>query len=307
MNYLQDFNHPVDHTIVGSTEEFRSGEFQIEQVSFGGNFHWNNVQARFLSMIGLFAVTTPRNDASSGVGAVGPAGRLQVFLRGQRRLSLGREPRPERRRRHLRLLHRPVQLLQLRQLDLPALVRVVQHAVVLQRAARAVVPDPDAEDRALAHQRLAVLRQVQQPPGLRRPDPVDPERLRSSWCSTATASAQDNLASGSGFPNNGGNPNAAIGLPNPTRTVRQLRQRDARARGRQHRVEVLRRQGRRRHGRRHIEDGDVAAPGTSAASTAAACSCSHGPNKESFFGVDALRPHLVRPRPATRSRSAAAS
>jgi len=68
VNYLQDFNHPVDHTIVGSTEEFRSGEFQIEQVSFGGNFHWNNVQARFLSMMGLFAVTTPRNDASQGVG-----------------------------------------------------------------------------------------------------------------------------------------------------------------------------------------------------------------------------------------------
>jgi hypothetical protein len=68
VNYLQDFNHPADHTIVGSTEEFRSGEFQIEQVSFGGNFHWNNVQARFLSMMGLFAVTTPRNDASAGVG-----------------------------------------------------------------------------------------------------------------------------------------------------------------------------------------------------------------------------------------------
>jgi len=68
VNYLQDFNHPVDHTIVGSTEEFRSGEFQIEQVSFGGNFHWNNVQARFLSMLGMFAVTTPRGDASAGVG-----------------------------------------------------------------------------------------------------------------------------------------------------------------------------------------------------------------------------------------------
>jgi hypothetical protein len=67
-NYLQDFNRPIDHTIVGSTEEFRSGEFQIEQVSFGGNFHWNGVQARFLSMFGLFATTTPRNDASDGVG-----------------------------------------------------------------------------------------------------------------------------------------------------------------------------------------------------------------------------------------------
>jgi hypothetical protein len=37
-------------------------------VSFGGNFHWNNVQARFLSMMGMFAVTTPRGDASVGVG-----------------------------------------------------------------------------------------------------------------------------------------------------------------------------------------------------------------------------------------------
>ncbi|HEV8018622.1 MAG TPA: TonB-dependent receptor [Steroidobacteraceae bacterium] len=68
VNYLQDFNHPVDHTIVGSTEEFRSGEFQLEQVSFGGDFHWENVRARFLSMFGMYAVTTPRNDASLGVG-----------------------------------------------------------------------------------------------------------------------------------------------------------------------------------------------------------------------------------------------
>ncbi len=60
-NYIQSGNHPQDHTIVGSTEEFRSGEFQIEQVSFGGDFHWNNVKARFLSMMGLFSTaTTPR-------------------------------------------------------------------------------------------------------------------------------------------------------------------------------------------------------------------------------------------------------
>jgi Putative beta-barrel porin-2, OmpL-like. bbp2/Carboxypeptidase regulatory-like domain len=68
MNYLYSSNHPKDHTIDGSTEEFRSGEFQIEQVSFGGDFHWNNVKARFLSMFGMFAVTTPRNDASQNVG-----------------------------------------------------------------------------------------------------------------------------------------------------------------------------------------------------------------------------------------------
>ena len=68
MNYLQSGNHPIDHTIAGSSEEFRSGEFQIEQVSFGGDFHWEGVRARFLSMFGMFSTTTPRNDASSEVG-----------------------------------------------------------------------------------------------------------------------------------------------------------------------------------------------------------------------------------------------
>jgi hypothetical protein len=70
--YVNDYNHPQDHTIVGSTEEFRAGEMQLEQVSFGGDFHWENVKARFLSMMGLFATTIPRNDSSSGnIGGVG--------------------------------------------------------------------------------------------------------------------------------------------------------------------------------------------------------------------------------------------
>ena len=30
-NYMEDFNQPIDHTIVGATESFRSGEVQIEQ------------------------------------------------------------------------------------------------------------------------------------------------------------------------------------------------------------------------------------------------------------------------------------
>jgi hypothetical protein len=68
VHYMQDFNHPRDHTIVGSTESFRSGEFQLEQLSFGGDFHYDNVRARILTMFGLFSTTTPRNDASSGVG-----------------------------------------------------------------------------------------------------------------------------------------------------------------------------------------------------------------------------------------------
>jgi hypothetical protein len=68
IHYIQDLNHPRDDTMGGSTEIFRSNEFQIEQISFGGNFHWQNVNARILTMNGMFAVTTPRNDASAGRG-----------------------------------------------------------------------------------------------------------------------------------------------------------------------------------------------------------------------------------------------
>jgi hypothetical protein len=68
-NYMEDFNQPIDHTIVGSTESFRSGEVQIEQASVGGDFHWENIRGRILFMDGLFATTTPRNDASSATGS----------------------------------------------------------------------------------------------------------------------------------------------------------------------------------------------------------------------------------------------
>jgi hypothetical protein len=67
-NFILSFNQPKDHSLGGSTEQFRSGEFQIEQASVGGDFHWDNVRGRILFMMGNFATTTPRNDASAGVG-----------------------------------------------------------------------------------------------------------------------------------------------------------------------------------------------------------------------------------------------
>jgi hypothetical protein len=67
-HFMTDFNQPIDHTMGGSTESFRSGEVQLEQISVGGDFHWDNVRGRVLYMNGLFATTTPRNDASTGVG-----------------------------------------------------------------------------------------------------------------------------------------------------------------------------------------------------------------------------------------------
>ena len=67
-NFINDFNQPKDHTMGGSTEEFRNGEFQVEDIGIGGDFHWQNVRGRVMFMDGLFAVTTPRNDASSATG-----------------------------------------------------------------------------------------------------------------------------------------------------------------------------------------------------------------------------------------------
>jgi hypothetical protein len=81
-HFMEDFNQPIDHTIVGSTESFRSGEVQIEQASVGGDFHWKNVRGRILFMMGLFATTTPRNDASSatyvGIGNTGGVGQWDL-------------------------------------------------------------------------------------------------------------------------------------------------------------------------------------------------------------------------------------
>ncbi len=67
-HYVLDFNHPRDDSVGGSTEIFRSNEVEVEQISVGGDFHWQNVRGRILTMNGMFGVTTPRNDASAGRG-----------------------------------------------------------------------------------------------------------------------------------------------------------------------------------------------------------------------------------------------
>lgn len=67
-NYTLDYNHPKDDTLGGSTETFRSDEWQLEQISVGGDIRINNVRGRILTMDGLFAATTPRNDGSVSRG-----------------------------------------------------------------------------------------------------------------------------------------------------------------------------------------------------------------------------------------------
>ena len=67
-SFMLDYNHPVDHTMGGSAESLRSGEWQVEQLSFGGDLHVGPVRGRILTMNGMFSTSTPRSDASAGVG-----------------------------------------------------------------------------------------------------------------------------------------------------------------------------------------------------------------------------------------------
>lgn len=68
VSYIYDFNNPKDDTIGGSSEVFRSKEVQVTQLGVGGDFHYNNVRARLMTQFGMYAFTTPRNDASPARG-----------------------------------------------------------------------------------------------------------------------------------------------------------------------------------------------------------------------------------------------
>jgi hypothetical protein len=68
VDYIVDFNHPADDSIGGSSEVFRANEFQVTQFGVGGDFHYDNVLARFMTQFGMYSFTTPRNDASPARG-----------------------------------------------------------------------------------------------------------------------------------------------------------------------------------------------------------------------------------------------
>ena len=68
ISYIYDFNHPKDDTIGGSSEVFRSKEVHVTQLGVGGDFHYDNVRARLMTQFGMYAFTTPRNDASPARG-----------------------------------------------------------------------------------------------------------------------------------------------------------------------------------------------------------------------------------------------
>jgi len=68
ITYSYDFNKPIDNSIGGSSEIFRSNEIQLEQLGLGGDFHYDKVRARFMTQFGMYSATTPRNDPSPAKG-----------------------------------------------------------------------------------------------------------------------------------------------------------------------------------------------------------------------------------------------
>jgi hypothetical protein len=67
-NYIYDFEHPIDHSLIGTTEGERTGEFVIQALNVGGDFHAGNMQGRILTQFGAVSTAVPRNDASYSLG-----------------------------------------------------------------------------------------------------------------------------------------------------------------------------------------------------------------------------------------------
>ncbi len=68
VNYIYDYNHPIDHTLVGTTEGSRTGEFQVQQLGIGGDFHYDNVRGRVMTQVGIYSTSQPRYDATPSRG-----------------------------------------------------------------------------------------------------------------------------------------------------------------------------------------------------------------------------------------------
>jgi hypothetical protein len=68
ITYTYDFNKPSDNSMGGSSELFRANEIQLEQLGIGGDFHWDNARARFMTQFGEYSEATIRNDGSYNKG-----------------------------------------------------------------------------------------------------------------------------------------------------------------------------------------------------------------------------------------------
>ncbi len=67
-SYIGDFNHPADHTLVGTSESGRTSEVQVQQLGIGGDFHTDHAIGRLMTQFGMYSTMSPRNDASPSRG-----------------------------------------------------------------------------------------------------------------------------------------------------------------------------------------------------------------------------------------------
>ncbi len=178
VDYIYDFNHPKDNTISGSSEVFRANEVQVTQLGVGGDFHYDNVRARFMTQFGLYSQTTPRNDASPSRGQWNLDNAYRYLSE-----AYGGY--------HFNALHGVnvdagifmsyIGLFSYYQFDnwSGRISRRMFHRThrVFQWRTHSDFSDRASKDRAVAYERLAVLRTIQRPAGSRIPTPLAAEWL----------------------------------------------------------------------------------------------------------------------------------
>ena len=199
-SYIDDFNHPVDHTLSGTSESGRTDEFQVQQLGVGGDFHYDNVQMRLMTQFGMFSTMTPRNDASpvKGQWDLDDAYRYISEAYGGYHLNVWNGINIQ-----AGIFMSYVGLLSYYNFDNWAYQPsyVSSNTPWFFNGMRIqIFPTRQAQDRALADQRLAVVRQVQQPPRAWacRSSGVPPAGSRSWAISTRSAPTRSTIPTASG-------------------------------------------------------------------------------------------------------------
>ncbi|HTB23518.1 MAG TPA: outer membrane beta-barrel protein [bacterium] len=82
VNYADAFDHPIDHTLSGSTATGRDEEFQVQQLGVGGDMHiplsdGSIVRGRIMTGFGMDSQMVPRNDETPYRGAWNLSGAYQ--------------------------------------------------------------------------------------------------------------------------------------------------------------------------------------------------------------------------------------
>ena len=164
--YHYDFSNPQDDTISGSSEVFRPTSFRSRRSASAAISMYNNVGFRLMTQFGMYSADDSAQRRESFARAVEPRQCVSLHFGSLRDVPHRCDERDQHPGRDFHVVRGAVELLQLRQLDLSAFLRFVEYAVVFQRDARSDLPIGQAEDRALAHQWLAVLRQIRPSTGL---------------------------------------------------------------------------------------------------------------------------------------------